>query len=128
MMPPGRRSISTRGFVKPCGLHHCWTCFGSVHASNTRSRGASNSRVMTTSCCVESVVRLLGAVMVALLGLQVTKVVVQSIEAVFPEAAILLKPVGRFFQLLYLQADLPPLRLAVAYDHPHLLQIFEMLR
>src|SRR6266545_6909511 len=36
-------------FVKPFGPHHCATCLGSVHASNTRSRGASMTRVVTIS-------------------------------------------------------------------------------
>ena len=39
--PPTRGSISQTGLVKPLGPHHCAKCFGSVHASNTSARGAS---------------------------------------------------------------------------------------
>ena len=53
--PPGRTSISQTGFVKPFGPHHCATCFGSVQASNTRSRGASKVRVSTKSRSVAAI-------------------------------------------------------------------------
>src|ERR1700730_11936287 len=44
--PPGRASSSQTGFVKPLGPHHCASSCGSVHALNTTSRGASNTRVI----------------------------------------------------------------------------------
>ena len=44
-VPPGRTSISQTGLVKPCGPHHCAMQVGSAQASNTNSRGASNTRV-----------------------------------------------------------------------------------
>src|SRR5580700_7882284 len=43
--PPGRNSKRDVVVVKPFGPHHCARCFGSVHAANTSSRGASNSRM-----------------------------------------------------------------------------------
>src|SRR6476620_3922578 len=49
--PPGRTSSSHTGLVKRCGPHHCSICFGSVHALNTISGGASKTRVMTSSPC-----------------------------------------------------------------------------
>src|ERR1700744_6653233 len=39
--PPTRKSILQTGEVKPFGPHHCMTYFGSVHAFQTSSRGAS---------------------------------------------------------------------------------------
>src|SRR5579883_1469669 len=48
--PPGRASISHTGFVNPCGPHHCSTCFGSIQTLKTSERGASMSRVITSSC------------------------------------------------------------------------------
>src|ERR1700751_6144009 len=42
--PPTRKSILQTGEVKPFGHHHCITYFGSVHAFQTNSRGASKTR------------------------------------------------------------------------------------
>src|SRR5258705_7394021 len=47
--PPSRLSSSTSGAVKPLGPHHCFASFTSVHAFQTRSRGASKVRLMTSS-------------------------------------------------------------------------------
>src|ERR1700684_3534442 len=41
--PPTRKSIWQTGAVKPLGPHHCFTYFGSVHAFQTSSRGASKT-------------------------------------------------------------------------------------
>src|SRR6201984_2071697 len=45
--PPTRKSILQTGAVKPFGPHHCITYFGSVHAFQTNSRGASKTLVIT---------------------------------------------------------------------------------
>src|SRR6202451_1795193 len=45
--PPTRKSILQTGEVKPFGPHHCITYFGSVHAFQTNSRGASKTLVTT---------------------------------------------------------------------------------
>src|SRR5690349_1499803 len=45
--PPTRKSISQKGAVKPFGPHHCIMYFGSVHAFQTSSRGASITLVTT---------------------------------------------------------------------------------
>src|SRR5579863_7111663 len=45
--PPTRKSILQTGEVKPFGPHHCITYFGSVHAFQTNSRGASKILVTT---------------------------------------------------------------------------------
>src|ERR1700716_748089 len=45
--PPTRKSISQAGQLKPFGPHHCITYFGSVHAFQTNSRGASKTLVTT---------------------------------------------------------------------------------
>src|SRR5712675_2248532 len=47
--PPGLSSTSQTGLVKPFGPHHSASCFGSVHALNTVSRGALKTRVMISS-------------------------------------------------------------------------------
>src|SRR5258708_3649712 len=48
--PPTRKSILQTGEVKPFGPHHCITYFGSVHAFQTSSRGASKTLVTTIPC------------------------------------------------------------------------------
>ena len=53
-MPPGRRSNTSNVFVKPFGPHQFFKWLGSVHASNNSSRGASNTRVLTISCAVDT--------------------------------------------------------------------------
>src|SRR5271168_5337869 len=45
--PPTRKSILQAGQLKPFGPHHCITYFGSVHAFQTNSRGASKTLVTT---------------------------------------------------------------------------------
>src|SRR5690606_779744 len=48
-LPPGRRSISHGGALKPLGPHQDAMWPGSVHAFQSSSRGASNTREMTIS-------------------------------------------------------------------------------
>src|SRR5258708_21514477 len=45
--PPTRKSILQTGAVKPFDPHHCITYFGSVHAFQTNSRGASKTLLIT---------------------------------------------------------------------------------
>src|ERR1700749_3150360 len=49
--PPTRKSIWQTGAVKPFGPHHCITYFGSVHAFQTNSRGASKTLVTAIRSC-----------------------------------------------------------------------------
>src|SRR5436190_5373492 len=90
--PPGRTSISWIVLRKPRGPHHCAMCFGSVHIVQTRSRGASNTRAPMISR--SSFAALLAAMSCFLLFLQLLQVFVESIEAVFPELAVVLHPIG----------------------------------
>src|SRR6516165_9203175 len=66
--PPGRKSKLCAVVVKPFGPHHCARCFGSVKATNTRSRGASNSRMPMIERGSLSISRLCFAAMSTLLG------------------------------------------------------------
>src|SRR6266571_3434705 len=53
--PPGRKSISQPGSVKPFGPHHLPMCSGSVHSFHMSSRGASKTRVRIISpACLPS--------------------------------------------------------------------------
>src|SRR5512135_3476982 len=93
--PPGSRTPSQWVRVKPCGQDQWTRCRGSVHARKTRLRGASRTRVMTSCGWAGGRPALVLAVMSLASLLQITQVVFQSIEALVPEAAIVLDPVGR---------------------------------
>src|SRR5271165_1861955 len=103
-------SMSQWIVVKPCGPHQRAMCSGCVHALNTSRRGASITRVTTSS---RSVVLVLASTTL-LLALQSLQVVLQAVEALLPEDAVMIKPVGRALQRIRVQPARPPLRRAAA--------------
>src|SRR5713101_99968 len=96
MAPPGRTSSSQTGFVNPCGPHHRATSFGSVHALNTSSRGASKARVSTNSC--SSFAIMFPVAILFLLFLHVAQIVIQPIEALRPKFLVVRYPIGDVFE------------------------------
>src|SRR5579862_4520264 len=88
--PPTRKSILQTGEVKPFGPHHCITYFGSVHAFQTNSRGASKTLVTT----IRSISLTVFVVITDLLFLHLIYDYVQFVEALFPESAIVKRPVA----------------------------------
>src|SRR6266851_7991341 len=88
--PPTRKSIWQKGAVKPFGPHHCITYFGSVHAFQTNSRGASKTLVTT----IRSVSFTVLFVISDLLFLHLIYNYIQFVEALFPESAIANRPVA----------------------------------
>src|ERR1700691_5557629 len=88
--PPTRKSISQKGAVKPFGPHHCITYFGSVHAFQTNSRGASKILVIT----IRSVSLTVFFVISDLLLFHFLHHHVQLVETLFPESAIVECPVA----------------------------------
>ena len=134
-IPPGRTSMDRVVLVKPFGPSQCTRCSGSVHARKTSSRGASNTRVMTISRSAVSGWTLglghrgprwqLGRP--PLLGLQLAQVLVQPVEALFPELAVALQPVGHVLERRGLQPARPPLGLAALGDQPGALEHLEVL-
>src|SRR5688572_4224936 len=125
--PPGRRSIRTAEALKSFGPSQRTRCSGWVQALNTRLRGASNWRVITSSDPASRVALSLGAVIVGVLALQLAQIVVQPVEAGIPERAIALDPVGDLLQRPGLQPAGPPLRRAAARHQPGALQHLQML-
>src|SRR5579864_7571092 len=88
--PPTRKSILQTGEVKPFGPHHRMMYFGSVHAFQTNSRGASKTLVITirsVSCTVLFVIS-------GLLFLHLIYNCIQFVETLFPEPAIAKRPVA----------------------------------
>src|ERR1700761_8708359 len=82
--PPSRKSILQTGAVKPFGPHHCMMYFGSVHAFQTNSRGASKTRVTT----IRSVSLTAFCVISDLLFFHLLHHFFQLVETLFPEPAI----------------------------------------
>src|ERR1035441_3563095 len=88
--PPTRKSISQNGEVKPFGPHHCITYFGSVHAFQTNSRGASKTLVIT----IRSVSLTVLFVISDLRFFHLLHNHIQLVETLFPESAIANCPVA----------------------------------
>src|SRR5260370_13386329 len=88
--PPTRKSIWQTGAVNPFGPHHCITYFGSVHAFQTNSRGASKTLVTT----IRSISLTELSVISDLLFLHLIYNCIQFVEALFPESAIADRPVA----------------------------------
>src|SRR5262249_45828089 len=86
--PPTRKSIWQTGAVKPFGPHHCMMYFGSVHAFQTNSRGASKTLVTT----IRSISLTVFSAISDLLFLQLIYNDFQLVEALFPESAIADRP------------------------------------
>src|SRR5260370_33941202 len=124
MAPPGRKSNSQTGLENPWGPHHCATRFGSVQASNTSSRGASNMRVSTNSC--SSFAMMFPAAMLFLLFLYVAQIVIQTIEAFRPEPLVVRHPIGDVLERRGRDPARPPLRLPPACNPTGVFQDFDV--
>src|ERR1041385_4728640 len=88
--PPTRKSIWQTGAVNPFGPHHCITYFGSVHAFQTSSRGASKTLVIT----IRSVSFTVFFVIADLHFFHLIQHHIQFVETLFPELAIANCPVA----------------------------------
>src|SRR5579872_844829 len=124
--PPTRKSISHWRTVKPCGPHHCDRCSGCVHTLKTSARGASKTRVMTSSRD-DSVAAVLVAGILLLLLLHLAQIFFETIETLLPETPIVFDPLGGILERARLEPARTPLRLAPARDEPRALQYLEML-
>src|SRR5437660_77335 len=119
MPPPGRASHSWTRFVKNFGPHHRARCCGSVHARNTSARGASNTRVRTTSRSDDVAGSLLAAILPFLL-LEFLEVLVEAVEALLPEPLERLDPVVDRLEPPGVELVQPAPPRAADADQPHL--------
>src|SRR2546428_926514 len=108
-------------------------CSHEACASNTRSRGASNTRVMTISRSdgVVTVSWLLPLPPIALLlcsPLEVLQVLVQPVVALLPEVPVPLGPLGNLLERPRLEPGGPPLPLPAPRDQPRPLEHLQVLR
>src|SRR6201997_437659 len=93
--PPTRKSIWQTVAMKPFGPHHCITYFGSVHAFQTISRGASKTFVITIRSVSFTVLFVIsGLLFLYLIFLHLIYNCIQFVEALFPEPAIAKRPVA----------------------------------
>src|SRR5579863_3041727 len=99
--PTTRKSILQTGEVKPFGPHHCITYFGSVHAFQTNSRGASKTLVTTIRSISFTVLFVISGLLFLFLHLLYN--CFQFVETLFPESAIAECPVADFFNRLWPQ-------------------------
>src|SRR5690348_13590080 len=88
--PPTRKSISQKGEVQPLGPHHCITYFGSVHAFQTSSRGASKTLVTTIRPVSFTVLFFISDLRL----FDTLHNCIQLVETLFPELAIADRPVA----------------------------------
>src|SRR5260221_3908863 len=95
--PPTRKSILQKGEVNPFGHHHCITYFGSVHAFQTNSRGASKTLVTT----IRSASLTVFFVISELHFFHLIHNYIQLVETLFPESAIISRPVADFLYRLW---------------------------
>src|SRR5580692_7098539 len=127
--------------VRSRGPSHCTSRSGSVWARNTRSRGASNSRVMMTIgipgsaviavllivvspyCCVRSWPGL-----AFLAGLQCGQQVVEPLVALVPEPLVAGQPGGHLAEWFRLQAAEPCGRPPCPRDQARLLEHLQVPR
>src|SRR6516165_5949896 len=125
--PPGRTSIPAEIAIKPRGPHQHARCSGSVHILKTSRRGASKTRVMTSSRPVAGVADSAVAAILPLRALQVAEIVVEAIKAVIPKMPVLLEPLGSVLERPGSNPAGPPLGLAAAPDQPGPLQHLQVL-
>src|SRR5580692_7611446 len=93
--PPTRKSIWQTGAVKPFGPHHCIMYFGSVHAFQTNARGASKILVMTIRSISLTVLFVIADLLFFhLIFLHLIDNHFQFVETLFPESAIVSRPVA----------------------------------
>src|SRR5579884_2503405 len=127
MAPPTRASTWQTGLVKSLGPHQRARCAGSVQSLKTVSRGASKTRTSSIARSESSSTGSFFALM-SLLLLQLFEIAVQPIEALFPEAAVVLNVVGDFLERRGFQPARPPLGLPAARDEAGALQHLQVLR
>src|SRR5439155_7515277 len=95
---------------------------------NTTSRGASNRRVTVSSRCRAAAAALSLAPIPLFFRFELAQIVVQPVEPLVPEPAVVLDPLGGVLQRRRLQPARPPLRFAAARDQAGALQHLQMLR
>src|SRR5687768_15991050 len=129
--PPGFTSMREIVLRKPFGPHHFATCSRSVHASHTTSRGASKTRVAaisrSASTCACSLFAFIVVLLFRFVRFQLPQVFVEPVEALLPESAVRLDPVGDLAERSGVETARAPLRLSRPRGEPGALEHLEVL-
>src|SRR4051812_7848405 len=104
------------GTVNPRGPHQRSACWGSAHAFQTTGSGASKVRLITSTRSAGSGFSSFFAAMILLLALNFLDILIEPIEALLPETAVMIDPVGHMPERLGVEPARPPLRIAAADD------------
>src|SRR5687768_6261303 len=115
--------IFSRGVSKASGPYHAVTSSGSVQALNTRSRGASNTRVIRTSWSAAA----WGVELFILFSFR-AQVRFESVHSGLPRLLARPHPLHRLVERLGLHPARPPLGLPAADDQPRSLEHLEVAR
>src|SRR5580704_16061038 len=127
--PPGLTSMTRVVRVKPRGPYQRAMCSRSVHILHTSARGARKTRVAVISrSTVVSTASLLVMSMLLLLALKLLEVIVQAVEALVPEAPVVIEPPGRVPERTRPEPAGPVLGVAAPRDEPRALEHLEVLR
>src|SRR5882757_6275883 len=94
MVLPGLASHWHTGLLNPFGPHHCATCLGSVHASQTSSIGALIRRVSV----IWRVAVLFFVCIFFIFSLQCVQIFFQRIQFYCPEFPVLFNPICNLIQ------------------------------
>src|ERR1700687_4520107 len=127
ILPPERASNSAAAMLTSFGPHHFCRCSGRVKTSKTHSRGASNTRSITTSLVPMSFATLSLASTSLLLPVQFPEVLVQPIESLLPDHAIPSDPIVDVLERACRERRRPPLRLLAARNQPGTLEHLQVL-
>src|ERR687892_1622611 len=118
--PPGRKSMSQSTTSYFRGPHQFFMCSHELCASNTRSRGASKTRVMTISrsdgVVTSSLLPLPPIVLLLPSSLELLQVLVQPPVPLLPEPAEPLRPLGDLPERPGLEPGGPPLPVPAPRD------------
>jgi hypothetical protein len=137
-------------FVNPWPPYQCTTCFGSVKAVHTSSRGASNMRVMTMTGSFAELASTLAFIRASLRYscaggrewtelrpvasvfplrvLDIFEMLGQTIEAPVPETSIAFQPFENRTHRVGFKMAWAPLRIATTGNQAGCFQDFQMLR
>src|SRR5215831_9722853 len=125
--PPGRNSNAWVVVENPKGPHQRARCSGVVHAVQTSSRGALMTRVVRSDRGSRAGSRLFLWPTPYLLGLELTQIVLQPVETLLPQLAVVLEPIVHVLERRGFNAAGPPLRLAATDDEAGALQHLQVL-
>src|ERR1700744_6492362 len=110
--PPTWVSASREIISTPCGHHHFLICSGSVQALKTRGQGALKIRLITSRWSDDGELFIM-----FFLFLKLLQILVEAVQAAFPEFSVFLDPgIGLFHGFGFQFDGMNPPRTAAAHQ------------